>query len=210
VFRHSALFRLGATTPGQRDAMLQGLASLLEECPSVRAGDYGERLFPAAAAGGYDVALHLDFDDAAGYAAYVAHPTHLAVSAFNASLAIPDSTVRIDWCYGGPPRVQGGRVRHCEVFVWAETAPAGARTEALRAVNAFADTPGLLSLLVAEDAGDDPRAADWILDLELPDAAAARAFLDGHGYRAAAAAVAAAVDASRTARITHLEAAPRR
>jgi len=75
-------------------------------------------------------------------------------------------------------------------------------------VDALADTPGLLSLLVAEDAGDDPRAADWILDLELPDAAAARAFLDGDGYRAAAAAVAAAVDAPRTARITHLEAAP--
>jgi hypothetical protein len=201
VLRHTALFRLReSTTPAQRDAMLRGLASLLEECPTVRGGDYGESLLPDS--DDYDVALHLDFDAAEGYAAYVAHPTHVAVAAFNASLSVDGSTVRVDWRYDGPPRVEAGRVRRCEAFVWAAD---GERAAALDAAAGLGEEPGVLSALAALDSGGDPRASDWILDLELRDDAAARAFLESDAYRSAAARIAGAVDGGRTARITHLE-----
>ena len=205
MLRHTALFLLGETTGEQREAMLRGLASLLEECPSVRAGDYGDRLFASPAPGAYDVALHLDFDDAAGYEAYVAHPAHAAVAGYNASLSVAGSTVRVDWRYDGPPRVRRGRVRHCEVFVWAGAPEEGTRATALAAARALAGADGVLSAVVAEDSGDDRRAADWILDVELADEPAARAFLAGAAYGDAAATVARAVDERRTARITHLE-----
>jgi hypothetical protein len=204
MLRHTALFRLRkSTTPGERETMLRGLASLLDECPTVRAGDYGESLFPGPhAPNDYDVALHLDFDDAEGYAAYVDHPTHVAVAAFNASLAVDSSTVRIDWLYDGPARVSAQRVRHCEVFVWAADAD---RARALAAASSLGAEAEVVSAVAALDAGGDPRASDWILDLELRDAQAARMLLDGEAYRSFVAAAAPAVDASRTARITHLE-----
>jgi Stress responsive A/B Barrel Domain len=205
VLRHTALFLLRETTPEPREAMLRRLASLLLQCPTVRGGDYGDRLSPSPAPGGYDVALHLDFDDAAGYDAYRAHPIHVAAAALNASLSVPESTVRIDWRYGGPPRVGPDRVRHCEVLAWSGAAPAGARATALDAARALARVEGVLSAVVAEDSGGDARASDWILDVELSDEPAARAFLAGAAYREAAAAIARAVDEGRTARITHLE-----
>jgi hypothetical protein len=47
VLRHTALFVLReTTTPEERRTMLQGLASLLDECPTVLGGDYGESLAP--------------------------------------------------------------------------------------------------------------------------------------------------------------------
>jgi hypothetical protein len=205
VLRHTALFLLRETTLEQRQRMRAGLASLLAECPSVHGGDYGEALFGSPSGGGFDVALHLDFDDAVGYEAYVAHPAHVAAARFNASLSLPDSTVRVDWRYDGPPRVRAGHVRHCEVFAWAAAAGEGPRARALAAAGALALSEGVLSASVAEDSGGDPRAADWILDVELVDEAAARAFLAGAAYRGAASAVAPAVDGRRTARITHLE-----
>jgi hypothetical protein len=189
--------------------MLRGLASLLDDCPTVLSGDYGEALFAdAQRPGGYDVALHLDFADADGYAAYVAHPTHVAVAAFNASLSVEEpegSTVRVDWLYDGPARVHPGAVRRCEAFVWADGVDPGDRERALEAVSLLYAEPGVLSALAAEDAGGDPRAADWILDVELSDESAARGFLEGDGYTTARAAIEAAVDPGRTARITHAE-----
>jgi hypothetical protein len=203
VLRHTALFRLReTTTPSERKAMLEGLARLFDECPSVLSGDFGAAL-PGGA--GYDLALHLDFDDAEGYAAYVAHPTHVAVAAFNATLTAGSNTARVDWRYDGPARVNPSGVRHCEAFVWAAGADSGARPQALDAALRLGSEPGVVSVAAAVDSGSDPRAFDWILDVELADASAAGALLEGAAYRELSAALAGAVDQGRTARITHLE-----
>lgn len=185
--------------------MLRGLASLLEECPTVLGGDYGETLFPRREPSDYDVALHLDFADKEGYADYVAHPTHVAVSGFNATLAVEGRTTRVDWRYDGPSRVGSARVRHCAAFVWAADGTPERRAEALAVVSGLSGEPGVSSAVAALDIGGDPRASDWILDVELEDEAAARSLLGSAAYRAATAAVAAAVDPDRTARVTHAE-----
>jgi hypothetical protein len=202
VLRHTALFRLRETTTRQqREAMLRGLASLLEECPTVRGGDYGTALPIEPFAGTRDVALHLDFDDADGYEAYVAHPAHVAVSGFNRSLSVDGTTTRVDWRYEGPARLSASRVRHCEAFVWARAPD----RDTLAAATALSGADGVLSALAVPDSGGDPRAADWILDVELPDEEAARAFLGGAAYAEFAHVAAATVDSERTARITHLQ-----
>jgi hypothetical protein len=200
VFRHTALFLLReTTTPEQQREMLRGLESLLEECPTVRGGDCGSALRDTR--GTRDVALHLDFDDPEGYRAYVAHPVHVEVSGFNASLSVDGATARIDWRYDGPPRVNPGGVRHCEAFTWS----GGAEPSVLAAAAALSAMEGVLSTVAVVDSGDDPRASDWILDVELADEAAARAFLTGDAYREFSNGVAASVDASRTARVTHID-----
>ena len=202
MLRHTALFLLRETTsPEQRDAMLRGLACLLEECPTVRGGDYGAALESEPFGASRDVALHLDFDDVDGYRAYVAHPVHVEVSGFNRSLSVDGRTARVDWRYDGPPRVSPGRVRHCEAFVWARAPHEGV----LEAAAALAGAEGVLSAVAAADSEGDPRASDWILDVELADEASARAFLAGPAYGGFSSAAAAAVDPARTARITHLQ-----
>ncbi len=200
MFRHTALFLLReTTTPEQQDEMLRGLESLFEECPTVRGGDYGSALRDTG--GTCDVALHLDFDDPDGYRAYVAHPAHVEVSAFNASLSVEGSTARIDWRYDGPPRVNPDGVRHCEAFTWS----GGADLSVLAAAEALSATEGVLSAVAVVDSGDDPRASDWILDVELADEGAARAFLTGDVYHEFSNAVAASVEVSGTARVTHID-----
>ena len=185
--------------------MLQGLASLLDECPTVLGGDYGESLAPLRKPSDYDVALHLDFADEKGYAGYVAHPTHVAVSGFNATLAVEGRTTRVDWPYDGPSRVGPRRVRHCAAFIWAAEGTPERRADALAAVGGLGAQPGVISTVAALDTGGDPRASDWILDVELEDEAAARSLLGSAAYRDAMAAVAVAVDPGRTARVTHAE-----
>jgi hypothetical protein len=175
--------------------MLRGLASLLAECPTVLGGDFGERLEGPRRPGDYDVGLHLDFVDTEGYAAYVRHPAHVRVSAFNASLSVEGSTQRVDWRYDGPPRVSPGLVRHCELFT-------GELDEALLArAAALGSAEGVLSALAVADSGSDARASDWILDIELENVAAARSLLAGERYHA----FAEGADPHRRARITHLQ-----
>ena len=207
MLRHTALFRLReATTPEARETMLAGLASLLAECPTVLSGDYGQAIEAGPGSpNDYDVALHLDFEGAEGYAAYVAHPTHAAVAAFNASLSVEGTTARVDWLYEGPPRVSPGAVRHCEAFVWAAGTDAEARARALAAASCLRAEQGVLSAVAVPDSGGDPRASDWILDVQLTGAPAARAFLEGAAYRTVMGALAQTLDAGRTARITHLQ-----
>jgi hypothetical protein len=191
VFRHTALFLLRETTPDERRTMLQGLASLLTDCPTVVDGDFGVRLEGPRSTGDYDVALHLDFQGPEGYEAYVRHPVHVEVSAFNASLSVQGTTQRLDWRYEGPPRVSPGLVRHCELFT-------GKPDEKLLA--GLGSAEGVVSALAVADSGSDPRASDWILDVELEDVEAARALLAVDGYRE----LDLAVGPHRTARITHL------
>jgi hypothetical protein len=197
VFRHTALFLLQPeTTLDQREEMLRGLASLEASCPTVRALDFGENALPGA--GAYDVALHLDFDDADGYAAYVADPGHSQVAEFNASISLADRTARVDW---DPADSRRAGTRHVAAFVWAERA---ARDKALATAAALARAPGVISAAVSENAGNDARAWDWILDVAFDDLEAARAFLASVEYRAAMAVVAPAVVAERIAHVTHV------
>jgi hypothetical protein len=198
VFRHTALFLLRPeTTPDQRREMLRGLASLEAACPTVRALDFGENAFPGT--GAYDVALQLDFDDADGYAAYVADPGHSQVAEFNASISVANSTARVDWHPAGPHQASA---RHVAVFRWADGAD---RDEALTAAAALAGAPGVVSADAAENAGTDARGWDWILDVTFADLPAARAFVAGEAYRAAMAVVASSVVVGATAHVTHLE-----
>jgi Stress responsive A/B Barrel Domain len=197
VFRHTALFLLGETTPEQYEAMLAGLASLLTECPTVLGGDFGARLDGPREPWDYDVALHLDFADPGGYESYVRHPTHAAVSAFNASLSVEGTTQRVDWRYNGFSRVTPGRVRHCETFNWTEDPDEALLAQATE----LASADGVLSALAVADSGSDPRACDWILDIELESIDAARALLAGRRYRQ----LVETAGAGRTARITHLQ-----
>jgi len=203
VLRHTALFLLrDSTTESARKDMLRGLERLFEECPTVLGGDFGESL-PPREEPSYDVALHLDFADADGYLAYVSHPTHVAVSSFNATLAVHRRTARVDWRYDGPLRWGPGRVRLCAAYVWAPGATEAARRAALSAVDRLADQPGVISAVAALDEGGDPRASDWILDLELTDESSARALLNGDAYRSATAALAPAIEPRRTALVMH-------
>jgi len=199
LFRHTALFLLRPeTTRKQRTKMLRGLASLEANCPTVRALEFGENALPGTVPpGAYDVALHLDFDDAEGYAAYYADPGHSEVAEFNASISVAGRTARVDW-YAADSR-EGG-ARHVVAFMWADGAR---RAEALAAAGALAGAPGVVSAAVAEDAGGDVRAWDWILDVALDDLAAARDFLSGEAYRTAMAAVVPAILAEATAHATY-------
>jgi len=100
MLRHTALFLHRDTiSEDQKLAMLRGLAFLRMECAGVRAGDYGQDLFGGSSplravppwkrtprwrarregpSSNYDVALHLDFDDEAAMARYLADDAHRA------------------------------------------------------------------------------------------------------------------------------------
>ena len=176
----------------------------------------------------YDVALHLDFDDEAALARYRADKHHRAVARRNAAVNVPDLTARIDWRYDGGPLIRRGLVRHTAVFVWAGEADAAARSRALEAARGLADAPGVVSAVTGLNdmvagsssymvaaSGADGRADgkntagpaanfDWILDVQIQDPAAARAFVEGPQYAAAMESIASATKHEWTARVTHL------
>lgn len=75
MIRHVAVFRWHeGTTPEQVDAVRAGLDRMPVEVPSVRAYAHGPDLHLGE--GRWDYAVVADFDDAAGYQAYVDHPAH--------------------------------------------------------------------------------------------------------------------------------------
>ena len=226
MLRHTVLF-LHRDTIGedQKLAMMRGLAFLRMECAGVRAGDYGPDLFggssPLLAVPpwkrtprwrarregppcNYDAALHLDFDDERGMAAYLADEAHRTVAAFNASVNVPELTARIDWQYEGGPRIHRGFVRHTAMFVWEDGAPESRRARALAAARGLAQSPGALSIAVGENVGTRAAGFDWIVDAEMQDLAAARGLVGGSLYAEAMAAVAPATKYEWTARITHV------
>jgi len=199
LFRHTALFLLRPeTTSEQRTEMLRGLASLPESCSTVRALEFGDNaLADARLPRAYDIALHLDFDDAEGYGAYFADPRHTQVAEFNASISIADRTARVDWLHDGEP---AGPVRHVAAFVWGRGRPR--RRSRGRGVARRRSGRQLGSRRGARRT--DSRAWDWLLDLVLDDLAAARAPLEGPRYREVMEAVGPAVVAGATAHVTHL------
>jgi hypothetical protein len=226
MLRHTALFLHRDTIQdGQRLAMLRRLAFLRMECDGVRAGDYGQDLFGgsspllavppwkraprwrAAREGppcNYDVALHLDFDDEAGFAGYLADDNARAVDHLNAGLTVPDLTARIDWRYDGAPLIRRGRVRHTALFVWAAAADAGARSRALDAARSLAGAPAVMCAVAAENVGARPANFDWIFDAQLEEEPAARGFVSGARYANAMSVIAQATQYEWTARVTHL------
>jgi hypothetical protein len=79
MIRHVAVFRwLEGTTADQVAAVTAGLAGLPAEVPSIRAYAHGPDL--QLGEGRWDYAVVAEFDDAAGYQAYVDHPAHQAVA----------------------------------------------------------------------------------------------------------------------------------
>jgi hypothetical protein len=211
--------------PEQRVEMLKGLAFLRTECMSVSHGDYGEDLFggsrglqlvpPAERTpmwrreGGsppsdFDVALHLDFESLEKADEYSADPTHTAASRFNESVSWDELTARVDWLYDGEAPTQRGHVRHVAMFAWADAPADAAKESALKAVQELAALDGVERVTVGHSVQRLTSDYDWILDVQLPDRAAAERLLNGAGYASAMEAVAAATKFEWTARVTHL------
>jgi hypothetical protein len=226
LLRHTALFlHRDTTTADQHLAMLKGLAYLRFECRSVRALDFGTDLFGGSQprwsvkpwqrtpvwraqqegpASDHDVALHLDFDDDEGFDAYNRDETHGEVGAYNASINVGEVTARVNYRYEGPPAIAPGLVRHTALFLWRPEAAPGERDEALAAVKALADAPGVERVTVGENVPLLATDYDWILDLHLADEGAAEGLLSGDRYREAMAPVIAATQYEWTARVSHL------
>lgn len=230
MLRHSVIWLLrDTTTPELRVEMLKGLAYLRMECLMVRAGDYGDDIFggsrrlaevPHAARrpvwrrgaegppSNYDVALHLDFDDWAGHDAYSADPAHGAGSRFNESVAWDELTARVDWYPDAEPRTRHGHVKHVGMFVWADDAVERAKQRALDAVRALAEFPAVEAVAVGPNVGKLVSDYDWIMDIQLPDRAAAERLLGSAPYARAMEAVAAATKYEWTARLSHVMRGP--
>jgi hypothetical protein len=80
VLRHVVLLKfVDEATPEQRQAVLDGLATLPPAIPAIRSYRFG--LDAAIAEGNHDLAVVADFDDVDGYREYAAHPLHQQVIA---------------------------------------------------------------------------------------------------------------------------------
>jgi hypothetical protein len=230
MLRHSVIWRLrDTTTPALQAEMLEGLAYLRMECPTVRSGDYGEDLFGGSRrfdtpppfeaspvrrrgadgpAANYDVALHLDFTDWESYRLYGPHPAHKAGSVFNGRVSWDELTARVDWYFDGEPPTRRGQVKHVAMFVWADGVAEQARQRALGAVRALEAAPGVTAVALGHNVGQLVSDYDWIMDVHLPDRAAAERLLRGPHYARAMEAVAAATKYEWTARLSHIMRGP--
>jgi hypothetical protein len=226
LLRHTALFlHRETTTAEQHLTMLKGLAYLRFECRTVRALDFGSDLLGGSAprwalkpwqrtpvwraqeqgpASDHDVALHLDFDDDAGFDAYNRDGTHGEVGAYNASINVGELTARINYRYDGQPAIAPGLVRHCALFLWAPGATPAEQERATDAVQGLAEAPGVGRVTVGENIPLLATDYDWIMDLHLSDEDAAAALLGSDHYKEAMAAVIPATQYEWTARISHL------
>lgn len=75
MLRHVVLLKfVDEATQEQRQAVLDGLATLPSAIPAIRSYVFG--LDAGIAEGNYDIAVVTDFDDAAGYRDYAVHPAH--------------------------------------------------------------------------------------------------------------------------------------
>jgi hypothetical protein len=225
MLRHTALFlHRDDTTPEQALNMCKGLAFMRFECDSVRALDYGTDLFGGSQVlrdvkpwcrtplwraertgpvANYDTALHLDFDDAAGLAAYDDHPAHHDVADYNAAVSFGEFTARVDYWYEGPPLIQRGLIRHTALFLWQETADQAARQVATDAVRALEDFPGVSRVTIGENVGKLTTDYDWIMDVQLNDTESARSLLESKAYSALTERLADVTRFEWTARLTH-------
>jgi hypothetical protein len=244
MLRHTAffLFRDGVT-PEQHLTMLKGLAYMRFECATVQHLDFGTDLFGGSREmysikpyrrtprwrsrqegppTNYDVALHLDFVDAAGNDAYNDDAVHHEVADYNASISDGELTARIDWHYDielpgrgsdeAPPGAardanfltRRGHVRHSEMFVWDDGVSDAAQQAALDAVQQLASAPGVESLVVGRNVGTLTTDYDWIVDIQVPDEQACKQLLGSDRYVEVMREVAPVTKYEWTARISHL------
>jgi hypothetical protein len=225
VLRHTAFFQFRDTiTPEQHLAMLKGLAYMRFECRSVVALDYGTDLLggskvlrevkpwdriprwrgaEAGPAANFDVALMLDFADQAGLDAYNDDDVHHEVGDYNASIARSELTARVDWNYDGDPLIEPGHVRHSAMFVWRDEVDDAAKERGWDAVRALESEAGVERLTIGKNVGPMKTDFDWLLDAQLPDQAATRAFVEGKAYAEAMRALIPLTKYEWTARLSH-------
>jgi hypothetical protein len=227
VFRHTAFFQFrDDITPEKHLVMLKGLAYMRYECSSVVALDYGTDLFRgsevlrtvkpwertprwrARTEGppcNYDVALQLDFADAAGNEEYNNDDVHHEVGEYNASICRSELTARVDWEYdGNEPLNAPGQVRHAAMFVWTDEADDAAKSRALDAARSLESADGVNRVTIGDNVGKLKTDYDWILDLQVADPDTAKALIDGDAYGEAMSAIVPAVKHEWTARLSHV------
>ena len=226
MLRRTSFFLYRDTAPeGERLEMLQGLSYLLTACDGVVAADYGLDLLGGSQPlvetypwkrtprwhsrsdgppSNHDVAFHLDFEDAAGLAAYESDPRVEQVLEFNQGAIVPELTTEIDWRYEGKPLTRFGGVRHSGMFLWLDEADEAATTAAIDGLRRLGGEDGVESVVIGQGSGSARGDFDWIVDLQLADEAAARTLLEGGAYREAIGAVAAATRHEWTSRVTHV------
>lgn len=225
MLRHTAFFLLrDTTTPDHVLHMCKGLAYMRFECGSVRALDYGTDVFGgshplrenkpwlrtplwrAERSGpvfNYDVALHLDFDDEAGLAAYNDDDVHHEVGEYDASVSFGEFTARVDYWYEGPPLIERGRVRHSAMFIWKDSVAASGRQTTFDAVRELDRQPGVSKVTVADSVGKLTTDYDWVMDVNLEDVASARSLLESKAYVELQEGLVEVTKYEWTARLTH-------
>jgi hypothetical protein len=225
VLRHTAFFMLKeGNGPEEMRWMQKGSAYMRFTAAGPVAIDFGQDLFGGslhlketkpwdrtprwrAALEGppcdYDVALHLDFEDESGLEAYNKDDVHHEIAVYNAAVCQGELTARIDWWYEGAPLIEAGKVRHTAMFLWKDELDDAAKERALAEVKRLGDESGVEQVTIGTNVGTLRTDYDWILDLRLPDEAAAKALVEGDGYREAMRALADTTKFEWTARLTH-------
>jgi hypothetical protein len=151
----------------------------------------------------YDVALHLDFEDEAGLETYNKDDVHHEIAVYNATVCQGELTARIDWWYDGEPLITAGHVRHSAMFIWKDGLDEAAKERALAEVKRLGDEAGVERLTLGANVGTLKTDYDWIVDLQLADADAAKRLIEGDVYRETMLALAGATKHEWTARLTH-------
>ena len=205
--------------------MLKGLAYMRFECRSVSALDYGDDIFGGSArrrelkpwlrtpiwhaqqegpASNHDVALHLDFDDDAGFDAYNEDDTHGEVGMYNASINFGEFTARINYWYDGPPSIAPGHVRLCSLFLWEPGTSDPDKERATRAMQGLESAAGVERVTIGHNVPLLRTDYDWIVDLHVADRDAAERLLESSEYGSAIEAVIPATRYEWTARVAHV------
>ena len=222
MFRHTAFFLFrDDITPEKVLHMQKGLAYMRYECKSVKGLDYGVDLFGGSDVRrkikpfkrkprwegeppcNYDIALMLDFENAAGNEAYNKDDVHHEVGDYNASICDPELTARVDWKYDGEFLITPGHVRHSAMFLWREDATKRDKKEAQEAVQNLGDAKGVEQVTIGRNNGKLTTDFDWIMDVQVRNKAAANDLIKSKAYKDAMKAVAPVTKFEWTARLSH-------
>jgi hypothetical protein len=222
VFRHTAFFLFrDDITPEKVLHMQKGLAYMRFECKSVKALDYGVDLFGGSKVRrdvkpfkrpprwdgeppcNYDIALMLDFENAAGNDAYNKDDVHHEVGDYNASICDPELTARVDWKYDGDFLINPGHIRHSAMFLWRDDATNRDKKDAQDAVRNLEGARAVEQVTIGQNNGKLTTDFDWIMDVQVRNKAAATALFKSKAYRDAMKAVAQVTKYEWTARLSH-------
>ena len=222
MFRHTAFFLFrDDITPEKVLQMQKGLAYMRFECKSVKALDYGVDLFGGSQVRrkvkpfkrtprwegeppcNYDIALMLDFENAAGNTAYNNDDVHHEVGDYNASICDPELTARVDWRYDGDFLIEPGHVRHSAMFLWRDDTTSRDKKEAQEAVQNLGDAKGVEQLTLGKNVGKLTTDFDWIVDVQVRNKSAANDLIKSKAYKDAMKAVAPVTKYEWTARLSH-------